>query len=315
MLLCSAKLGFGLSIAMIPLWCSTILVVPLVAITVPAIWIAATYGPPPSDYGSGSMFDKIATRYDLINRVLALNLDTQWRVQMVKAVTDNGELFVRQEANGGAKILDLATGTADVAILVANEASSSSSSSASVLGIDPSENMISVGREKVKAHGLDEVVTLQIGDARKLTDLKSSEYDAATMAFGIRNVPEKADALCEIWRVLKKKDQSVHKDTARLAILEFSEPGPETGILGALARLFIRHVVPVMGAALSGAPKEYLHLQNSIKEFPSPSDFKVLMEGLQCSMGDNDIGAFTVEEIRQMNFGSVQLYLARPYTQ
>lgn len=265
---------------------------------------------------------------------------------MVKAVTSNGALFSRSSStdDGGVMILDLATGTADVAILLANEAkqaaaaaaagnSASSPTHTTVLGVDPSQNMISVGRDKVKERGLDEVVTLQIGDARKLVDLNSSEYDAATMAFGIRNVPEKDVALCEIWRVLKKTrsdgsdEGNSSSSGSKLAILEFSEPGPDTGILGALARFFIRHIVPVMGAALSGAPKEYLHLQNSIKEFPSPMEFKALMEGLTCSVDISTItvgangekgvetmtGAFRVEEVRQMNFGSVQLYLASPY--
>jgi len=256
---------------------------------------------------------------------------------MVKAVTSNGALFRRsnegENVGNGAKILDLATGTADVAILLADEAKQTIGaevSSAKVLGVDPSQNMISVGREKVKARGLDEVVSLQIGDARKLSGLKDNEYDAATMAFGIRNVPEKDEALCEIWRVLKKSDGDDSDNSSinsKLAILEFSEPGHDTGILGALARLFIRHIVPVMGAALSGAPKEYLHLQNSIKEFPSPTEFKALMEGVQCTANTATItagkdgeegvksmtGAFMVDEIRQMNFGSVQLYVATPY--
>lgn len=325
---------------MLKFWCSTLLI-PLLAISIPALYLTATYGPPPPNYGSGSMFDRIATRYDFINRALALNLDTGWRVQMVKAVTSNGALFRRryegENGGSGAKILDLATGTADVAILLADEAKQTIGaevSSATVLGVDPSQNMISVGRGKVKARGLDEVVSLQIGDARKLSGLKDNEYDAATMAFGIRNVPEKDEALCEIWRVLKKTNSISDNDDSdnsssysKLAILEFSEPGPDTGILGALARLFIRHIVPVMGAALSGAPKEYLHLQNSIKEFPSPTEFKALMEGLQCTANTATItagedgedgaesmtGAFLVDEIRQMNFGSVQLYVATPY--
>jgi len=271
------------------------------------------------------MFDRIATRYDFINRALALNMDTAWRVEMVKAVTSNGELFTRES-----KILDLATGTADVAILLANAAreatgvTATASSATQVLGVDPSQNMISVGRDKIRERGLEEIVTLDIGDARNLVNLQTNDFDAATMSFGIRNVPEKDKALCEIWRVMKKDGSS------KLGILEFSEPGPDAGILGSVARLFIRHIVPVMGAALSGAPKEYLHLQNSIQEFPTPEKFKALMEGIECSTSaettavgedgeetkrvERKAGAFRVEEIRQMNFGSVQLYLATPYS-
>ena len=95
------------------------------------------------------------------------------------------------------------------------------------------------------------------------------------------------------------------------AILEFSEPNAEAGIMGFFARLFIRHVVPTIGALLSGAPREYLHLQKSIKEFPSPNEFVALMEGLSCSSVDG-IGAFRLNKLKHLNFGSVQLYLATP---
>ena len=294
----------------------------------PALYLSLKHGPPPANFGSGSMFDRIATRYDFINRALALNMDTAWRVEMVKAVTTNGDLFARES-----KILDLATGTADVAILLADAAreaaaapaaaTPTASSATHVLGVDPSQNMLSVGRDKIRERGLEDIVTLDIGDARNLVDLQTNDFDAATMSFGIRNVPEKDKALCEIWRVMKKDGRS------KLGILEFSEPGPEAGILGSVARLFIRTVVPVLGAALSGAPKEYLHLQNSIQEFPPPEKFKALMEGIDCSASvettaigedgektkrvERKTGAFRVEEIRQMNFGSVQLYLATPY--
>ena len=81
--------------------------------------------------------------------------------------------------------------------------------------------------------------------------------------------------------------------------------------MGFLARLFIRHVVPVIGGIVSGAPREYLHLQNSIQDFPSPPEFVQLLENLSC--GTNG-GAFRVEELIQMNFGSVQLYVTTPIT-
>jgi len=271
------------------------------------------------------MFDRIASRYDFINRALALNMDTAWRVEMVNAVTSNGDLFTRTSNDSTRKILDLATGTADVAILLGNSARSTAASPTQVLGVDPSQNMISVGRDKIRERGLEEIVTLDIGDARNLVNLQTNDFDAATMSFGIRNVPEKDKALCEIWRVMKKDGRS------KLGILEFSEPGPDAGFLGSVARLFIRHIVPVMGAALSGAPKEYLHLQNSIQEFPTPEEFKALMEGINCAtsiettafgedgketkVAERKAGAFRVEEVRQMNFGSVQLYLATPYTE
>lgn len=263
---------------------------------------------PPSDHGKGTMFDLIATRYDFINRALALNLDIGWRKVMIKEVTSNGEIF--NKADGETEtimVLDLATGTADVAILFAKEYHKTNSRQSSkrdlqILGVDPSQNMINVGRDKVSKDNLGEDITLDLGDARDLKDLQSDYFHAATMSFGIRNVPEKEQALCEIHRVLKK--ESDKSKGAKFGILEFSEPGHDAGIMGAGARLFIRHVVPVLGALLSGAPREYMHLQNSIKDFPAPKDFVAMMEGLSC--GDSGTGAFRVDNLIQMNFGSVQ---------
>ena len=119
--------------------------------------------------------------------------------------------------------------------------------------------------------------------------------------------------------LLKEQPKSAAADPlvtgGQLAILEFSEPSAEAGIMGYIARFFIRNIVPVVGAILSGAPKEYMHLQNSIKEFPSPTEFVSLMEGLDCDIenGKGQMrGNFRVDKLRHMNFGSVQLYLATP---
>ena len=271
------------------------------------------YSTPSTDFGTGSMFDGIATRYDFLNRALALNMDMSWRRTMVKEVTSDGDLYFRSgKKKDEVKVLDLATGTADVAILIAKEYEAVKKSrdnhmeisSVHIVGVDPSQNMINVGNEKIaKSYSnLSNQINLTVGDAHNLMELKDKSFDIATMSFGIRNVPEKEVALCEIHRVLHKE--------GRLAILEFSEPGDDAGIMGFFARLFIRHIVPVVGAILSGAPREYIHLQNSIKEFPSPTQFKEMMETLSCGKGGR--GAFHVEEIQQLNFGSVQLYLASP---
>jgi len=279
------------------------------------------------------MFDLIATRYDFINRALALNLDMSWRHRLVREVVGaEGEIFSDSNKNGEpVRILDLATGTADVAILLGKAAArygapsipSSTSESSTVLGLDPSQNMLNVGETKIQSADLSNIVNLQLGDARKLDSLGGGTFNAATMSFGIRNVPEKEMALCEIHRVLKKGPK--HAPSAlesKLAIMEFSEPGPDTGIMGSMARLFIRHLVPAMGAMLSGHPKEYMHLQKSIKDFPSPSEFVALMEGLKCPIGGggedgeeleiDTIGSFRVKEVVNLNFGSVQIYVATP---
>jgi len=285
---------------------------------------------PPTDFGTGSMFDHIATRYDFINRALALNLDIGWRKIMVKDVINSSLKSNFSSDNNKNKkrkpfrVLDLATGTADVSILLAKEYSTFVTDNddsiiaddlnkrppnLEILGIDPSENMIRVGRTKVADQGLDDEITLKIGDARDLKGLKDSSFHAVTMSFGIRNVPEKEKVLCEMHRVLA--GYGGESGTGKVAILEFTEPTyAQGGVMGLAARVFIRYVVPVIGAVLSGAPREYMHLQNSIKEFPPPKEFVALMEGVQCGRGKQ--GSFQVEDVKYLNFGSVVLYLASP---
>jgi demethylmenaquinone methyltransferase/2-methoxy-6-polyprenyl-1,4-benzoquinol methylase len=234
------------------------------------------------------MFDLIARRYDMINRVLALGMDIGWREQMVEVVKEN------ISTKSTPRILDVATGTADVALLLADRIPN-----AVVLGVDPSPNMLQVGREKIVDRDLTNRITLEEHDARMgFGSVDAQSFDAATMSFGIRNIVEKEQAFCQIHRVLK--------DHAVLCILEFSEPDDSFGLLGRTARFFIRHIVPTLGGVLSGKPKEYLHLQNSIKGFPSPPNFVKLIEGTSC-----DTGSFRVERVTQLAFGSVQLYISR----
>lgn len=249
---------------------------------------------PPSDFGSGHMFDAIATRYDRINRILAVGMDLEWRRQMIHKIQDSFVLVDTTAAAAAVRrphLLDVATGTADVALLMAQAIPS-----ASIVGIDPSPGMLQVARKKVKDHNFESVIQLQVADAQDLTTLSAQSFDGATMAFGIRNVPDRSKALCEIHAVLK--------DRARFCILEFSEPDPSFGVLGIVARYFIRHVVPVLGGLLSGAPREYWHLQHSIRDFPTPTEFVQLLQSIQCPSG-----TYVVEELVQMNYGSVQLYV------
>lgn len=261
---------------------------------------------PPSDFGTGTMFDAIAVRYDMINRALALGMDTGWRERMVAKIAESVSHLPHRP-----RLLDVATGTADVALLLARALPQ-----AQIVGVDPSRHMLHIGRQKVEQRGYrPETVRLLVHDAQddfanvlQLAPLDDSDdvaiiapqrlFDGATMSFGIRNVPDRAKALCQIHRALR--------DGARLCILEFSEPAEDAGFLGGVARLFIRHVVPVLGGLLSGKPREYWHLQHSIRDFPSPREFGVLLENLSESCDD---GFYRLEELVQMNFGSVQLYV------
>jgi demethylmenaquinone methyltransferase/2-methoxy-6-polyprenyl-1,4-benzoquinol methylase len=229
------------------------------------------------------MFDEIAHRYDFLNRFLSAGIDVRWRKKALACL----------KPIQPSTLLDVATGTADVAILLAQEIPD-----AIITGVDPSRNMLQVGQQKIERQRLDDAIILQLADAMDFASLESNEYDAATMAFGIRNVPDRSQALCQIQRVLK--------DKSLLCILEFSEPDDSFGVMGSIARFFIRNIVPLVGGVLSGAPQEYWHLQNSIKDFPSSIEFGNILNTVQCPGG-----SFQLEEIIQMNYGSVQLYVSR----
>jgi demethylmenaquinone methyltransferase/2-methoxy-6-polyprenyl-1,4-benzoquinol methylase len=221
------------------------------------------------------MFDGIAARYDLVNRVISLGIDQSWRRKTVRAL------------NLGAahRVLDLATGTADLAIQVAQ-----TEPSLSVVGLDPSGKMLDVGRVKVARAALEGRIELVQGDAQALPFADDS-FDSVCIAFGIRNVPDRGLALREMARVTRPG--------GRIAILELSEP--RGGLLGALARFHIHTVVPYVGALLSGV-KEYQYLQRSIAAFPPATEFATLMQSSNLSV----IG------VHPLTFGVCHLYVAEP---
>jgi demethylmenaquinone methyltransferase/2-methoxy-6-polyprenyl-1,4-benzoquinol methylase len=201
--------------------------------------------------GSGAMFDGIAKRYDFLNRVMTFGIDQRWRRRAIALL----------QLPPHAKVLDLATGTADLAMMTAKI-----HADALVTALDPSRGMLAVGQEKVTAAKLDARVTLVVGDAQHLPFADAS-FDGVTMGFGIRNVPDRLAALKEMTRVVKPG--------GRIVILEATEP--PLGLLSWGARVHMRVVVPLLGAWLSGAPAEYRYLQKSISEFPSPDQFAQLM--------------------------------------
>ena len=225
------------------------------------------------DLGTGSMFDRIAPHYDRANDFMSLGLHHGWREVLVEVL----------DVQKSDRALDLATGTADVAILQGKRG-------ASVLGVDPSKNMLDIGRGKVTEAGLDDVVTLELGDATSL-NLNSSIYDKVTISFGIRNIPDIDGALREMRRVSKRG--------ALLGVLEFALP--ESGVLAPVARAFVSVVVPVLGAVLSGARfDEYAHLARSISEFPAPDKYRERIAA----------AGFEAHEPQLFACGAVVLYVA-----
>jgi demethylmenaquinone methyltransferase / 2-methoxy-6-polyprenyl-1,4-benzoquinol methylase len=221
--------------------------------------------------GSGQMFDGIAARYDFVNRVISLGIDQSWRRRTVRAL----------QLPEGARVLDLATGTGDLALLIARAAPSSH-----VVGLDPSEKMLDIARGKIAKAGLGERVELVTGDAETLP-FADATFDGVSIAFGIRNVPNRPRALAEMARVTKPG--------GRVAVLELSEP--RGGVLAPLARFHVHTVVPTVGALLSGAP-EYRYLQRSIAVFPPADEFAALMQA----------AGFEVEPPHPLTFGVCHLY-------
>lgn len=195
--------------------------------------------------GSGEMFDRIARRYDLLNRVLSFGVDRRWRRRAVAALA----------LAPGARVLDVATGTADVVLEVLRQ-----EPTASVVGVDPSREMLRIGREKLARKGAGMRAELAEGDGEALP-FADGGFDGVAIAFGIRNIPDRDRALAEMARVTRPG--------GRVVVLELCEP---RGLLALGARLWVHRLVPWIGALLSGA-REYRYLERSIAAFPPPEEF------------------------------------------
>jgi demethylmenaquinone methyltransferase / 2-methoxy-6-polyprenyl-1,4-benzoquinol methylase len=203
---------------------------------------------------SWKMFNAIAGRYDFLNRLLSLGQDLRWRRVLKKYLPDTN----RQT------ILDLATGTADVLITLTKNNPKIDRG----YGIDPAAKMLEIGRKKVIANRLEGRLMLNEGDAQALP-FADDTFDAVTIAFGIRNIPDLRLALLEMYRVTKKG--------GRILILEFSKP--ENPILKAGHWLYLQVVVPSVGFLFSGNFKAYTYLNQTIQTFPYGDRFcKILKQ-------------------------------------
>jgi len=197
-----------------------------------------------------AMFDRIAPRYDLLNRVLSAGTDGRWR----RACIDRLGLPAR------ARLLDVATGTADVLIEWLGRGAPRSG-----VGVDLAGEMVSRGRAKLDRPGMSGRGGLLVGDAERLP-LASGSADGATIAFGIRNVGDPLAALEEIRRVLRPGGV--------LVVLEFSMPA---GLLGRGYRFYFTRVLPRVGSLVSGHGKAYEYLPASVARFPDPPSFAALL--------------------------------------
>ena len=200
-----------------------------------------------------AMFDAIARRYDLLNRVLSAGLDQRWRARAVRSLRLNGQETV----------VDFCTGTADLAVALAG----GGAGAARVVGIDFAGEMLRFGRGKLLRLGLGKRVTLVRGDVTR-APIADGAADAVTVAFGIRNVDEPHRALAEMHRLLRPG--------GRIAILEFGMP--RIPVVGAAYRWYFRSVLPRLGRAVSGHGSAYAYLPASVGAFHGPAAFCRLLE-------------------------------------
>ena len=198
-----------------------------------------------------SMFDRIAPRYDLLNRLLSAGVDRRWRRVCVDALG----------LPPGSKVLDVCTGTADLLVEFLRRDAGHTG-----FGVDLSGEMLARGARKLRERGLAPRCALSSGDAERLP-VRGAVFDGALVAFGIRNVGEPLRALREIHRALKPG--------GRLVILEFSTP---PGLLGAAYRLYFERVLPRIAGVVSGDRAAYTYLPASVARFPDPAAFGRLME-------------------------------------
>ncbi len=198
--------------------------------------------------GSGAMFDRIARRYDLLNRVLSLGLDRRWRRRAAAAL----------ELGADARVLDVACGTGDLALAILAR-----HPGAALTGVDPSRAMLDIAADKAARRRVP--LALEVGIAEELP-FADAMFDGVSIAFGLRNVPDRERALREMARVLRPG--------GRLVVLELGEPRGR--LLGPIARFHIHRVVPRLGALLSGA-REYRYLERSIAAFPPPEEVVAMM--------------------------------------
>ncbi len=200
------------------------------------------------------MFDNIAFRYDFLNRFLSAGIDVRWRKAALKQL----------KAIDPKKILDVATGTADVAIMA-----NSVLKPESIIGIDISDGMLELGRQKIAKLGLERLIQLENGDSETIKFLDNT-FDAVTVAFGVRNFEHLEKGLAEIKRVLKPG--------GKLVVLEFSKP--KAPVVKQFYNVYMKIVAPTMGKLFSKNRNAYKYLDESIKKFPEGKNFTQILDNL-----------------------------------
>jgi len=221
------------------------------------------------------MFDAIAPRYDLLNRILSAGIDQHWRTRAIRILSDDQP----------SRVLDVATGTADVALKVERMLHPRE-----IVGVDLSAEMLRYGRDKIRDLGLSSRIRLVQGDAAALP-FDDDGFDAALVAFGVRNFEDLVAGLRGIGRVLRPGGS--------LVVLEFSRPRQFP--IRQLYAFYSRTILPRIGGALSPDQSAYEYLPASVAAFPDGPDFLDRMEA----------AGFTDLQWQPLTFGIASLYKGR----
>ena len=221
----------------------------------------------------GNMFDNIAPYYDLLNRVLSLGIDQRWRKAMIRELAKVPH----------AQVLDVATGTADVALAIRKELPQVEH----ITGLDLSHEMLEVGRQKIAKKNWTADIDMIQGDSENLPFADES-FDAITVAFGVRNFENLEAGMREMRRVLKPG--------GKLLVLEFSRPTVFPLKQG--FNFYFKNILPQIGKWQSKDPRAYEYLYESVQAFPDGADFVRVME--RTGFGQN--------EVRPQTFGICSLY-------
>ena len=221
-----------------------------------------------------AMFNAISPKYDALNRILSAGIDQSWRRKTLREI----------RATGALNLLDVATGTADLALALAKGIPGSR-----VVGVDISAGMLEVGRSKVRARDLEGRVRLDLGDGEQLP-YEESSFDAVTVAFGVRNFENLEQGLRDMRRVLEPG--------GTLAVLEISQP--TAWPLRSLYLLYFKNILPRIGRMVSKDASAYTYLPNSVQAFPYGEAFAAKLRE----------AGFKSVRVRPLTFGIASLYLA-----
>lgn len=217
------------------------------------------------------MFNNIAHRYDFLNHFLSLGIDFHWRKRLINRIT-----LQKPET-----ILDVATGTGDLAIAAAKLNPNQ------ITGVDIADDMLAIGRKKISEKKLDNLITLVTGDSENL-QFADSGFDVTMAAFGVRNFENLEKGLSEMYRVLKKE--------GKIYILEFSKPTMFP--VKQLYFFYFKFILPFLGRLISGDKSAYSYLPASVSEFPDGEKFVQVMQQV----------GFRETSVQTLTLGIVSIY-------